>query len=428
MEKYELTAYLDIMPLAAELCKSSLIPANFKTPQNALYAIMYGRELGLSPIYSLNNISVINGKTGLSADALLAIAMANPEYFGSEVDATDTYCTFTIKRKKSNGVIDSRTVTFTLQQAEKAGLLAKEGSNYKKYPMRMLKARAQAYACRDLFSDVIANIYTPEELEEVASPIKPDYSVEDVEQPKEPNKIVIAEKYNLIKNWLYHDIPLVSSLKEAYLLRANTALSEKNLDALETIIKELKTRLEDMKNAKRANKPALAVPEPEPEKAPVIETPPEVVPDPQGIALIAVVKAMESLLNSGGYAVTHAKHSIASHLKIPEQENVSWQTMLYTSDVSADKLMEYARYLADAEEKLRKKSKKASQPPASPIPKSGLPFMNARENIMELMKDLPEAERTTIEDCLDAIKGEDPDSPEHQKLLSGVQQSADGAK
>ena len=187
--------------------------------------------------------------------------MANPEYFGSEVDATDTYCTFTIKRKKSNGVIDSRTVTFTLQQAEKAGLLAKEGSNYKKYPMRMLKARAQAYACRDLFSDVIANIYTPEELEEVAYPIKPDYSVEDVEQPKEPNKIVIAEKYNLIKNWLYHDIPLVSSLKEAYLLRANTALSEKNLDALETIIKELKTRLEDMKNAKRANKPALAVPD-----------------------------------------------------------------------------------------------------------------------------------------------------------------------
>jgi len=54
--------------------------------------------------------------------------------------------------------------------------------------------------------------------------------------------------------------------------------------------------------------------------------------------------------------------------------------------------------------------------------------MNARENIMELMKDLPEAERTTIEDCLDAIKGEDPDSPEHQRLLSGVQQSADGAK
>ena len=69
----DLSIYKELGPLADRFSKSSLVPAGFKKPEDALYAIALGHELGLSPIYSLNNIAVINGKPSLSADCKLAI-------------------------------------------------------------------------------------------------------------------------------------------------------------------------------------------------------------------------------------------------------------------------------------------------------------------------------------------------------------------
>ena len=66
-----------------------------------------------------------------------------------------------IGTRADNG--DTMTVTWTLDMADRAGLLNK--SNWKKYPEAMLWARAASQLCRMLFADCFAgNTYTPEEL------------------------------------------------------------------------------------------------------------------------------------------------------------------------------------------------------------------------------------------------------------------------
>jgi hypothetical protein len=163
MENEIVAAQYGLMELARELSKANMVPANFKRPEDCLFALMMGSEMGLKPIYSLNNIAVINGKPSLMSDALLAVCKANPEYGGMTISETPDSCTVTMKRNYSSGIQDTRTVTFTLADARRAGLV-KPGSNWEKYPARMLKARAQAFTCRDLFNDVLAGIYTPEEI------------------------------------------------------------------------------------------------------------------------------------------------------------------------------------------------------------------------------------------------------------------------
>src|SRR5690554_580595 len=122
--KNELEIYNETKKIAVELAKSTLIPSSFKNPADAWYAILYGRELGLGVIYSLNNMTVINGKTGMSADAMLGLCMKSPEFGGYSIDKeTDNICTVTMTRKFPNGTDLVRTVSFTIEEAKQAGLL-----------------------------------------------------------------------------------------------------------------------------------------------------------------------------------------------------------------------------------------------------------------------------------------------------------------
>jgi len=64
-------------------------------------------------------------------------------------------------KRSDNG--DEMSVTWTLEMAERAGLLNKQ--NWKKYPEAMLWARAASQLCRMLFADCFAGAtYTPEEI------------------------------------------------------------------------------------------------------------------------------------------------------------------------------------------------------------------------------------------------------------------------
>jgi hypothetical protein len=55
--------------------------------------------------------------------------------------------------------------TFSMQDAETAGLIAK-GGPWKQYPDRMLLMRARAFAFRDAFADVLRGIAVREEIED----------------------------------------------------------------------------------------------------------------------------------------------------------------------------------------------------------------------------------------------------------------------
>ncbi len=161
------------MDFAIMLSKSDLVPTDFKNkPGNILIAAQMGAELGLPPLRSLHNISVINGRAGIWGDTLLALIMIRPEFSGIEemFDEKTFTATCTLKRI-IKGKENTRTVSFSKQDAEKANLWSKKGP-WTNYPKRMCQVRARNFAIRDLFPDAMIGLTTREELM--------DYVIEDI--------------------------------------------------------------------------------------------------------------------------------------------------------------------------------------------------------------------------------------------------------
>lgn len=182
--------------MAQVLSQSGLLPSGLDTPQKVFVALEWGHELQLSPMVAVNNIAVINGKPTLSADIMAAVVKRSPEYGGIEwVKQTEQEAECKVKRILPNGQTEESTSRFTWQDAVKAGLANRDV--WKKYPRRMLKHRCQSYALRDMFPDLLAGIYTPEEMESVKEEAKEpeviNVTPEPVENEKPVEKVIAPE-------------------------------------------------------------------------------------------------------------------------------------------------------------------------------------------------------------------------------------------
>jgi hypothetical protein len=150
----------EAMEFAKIIASSDMVPKDYvNKPGNVLVAVQTGAELGLKPMQSLQGISVINGRPGIWGDAMWALVISHPEYEDSHEEKTDTGCTITLKRRGRSAVV----VTFTMEDAKKAGLAGKQGP-WQTAPKRMLQMRARAFAARDLFADALKGIKSIEEL------------------------------------------------------------------------------------------------------------------------------------------------------------------------------------------------------------------------------------------------------------------------
>ena len=172
--------------LAGFLAASELVPKAYRGKQaDVLVAIQFGLELGFLPMQSLQSIAVINGRPSIWGDGLLALILGSPLYKGHDEcfevagerrdgltaadlqqDDTTAVCTFW-RRDKAQPV----TRRFSIGQARKAGLLAKDGP-WQTYPDRQLAMRARGFAARDAFADVLRGIRAVEEARD--TPETPD--------------------------------------------------------------------------------------------------------------------------------------------------------------------------------------------------------------------------------------------------------------
>lgn len=166
------------LQMAGALAKSGLIPTGLNTPEKVFVALQWGHELGLSPMVAVNNVAVINGKPTLSADIMAAVVKRSPEYGGIKwIEMSETRAECEITRILPNGEKEVQKSSFSMQDAQNAGLAGRD--NWKKYPKRMLKHRCLSYGLKDMFPDILAGLYTPEEMESVSD--------EPKEEPKERN-------------------------------------------------------------------------------------------------------------------------------------------------------------------------------------------------------------------------------------------------
>lgn len=147
--------------------RSGMLPKGLTTPEAVLVLIETGDELGLQPMQALRSINVTNGRLMLSADIAVALCLKNPkcDYFIA-TNSDEKSCTFETSRE---GKVQS--LTYTLEQAKKAGLASRE--MWQKYPAEMLRARAKISLARLVFSDVLAGVYTEDEVSAESSHVAP---------------------------------------------------------------------------------------------------------------------------------------------------------------------------------------------------------------------------------------------------------------
>lgn len=128
--------------------RSGMFP-DIKLHEQALVKVMVGKEMGINPFQSLTGIHMVNGKPEISARLMSSLISRHPDYFYRVIKSTEEVCEIDFYDKK-NPASDKNhkigTVSFTMAEAQKAGLAGKD--NWKKYPADMLFARALSRGAR----------------------------------------------------------------------------------------------------------------------------------------------------------------------------------------------------------------------------------------------------------------------------------------
>lgn len=139
--------------IAGVLCSTEFVPKGLRGSVEATAAaILTGRELGLSPMNSLANIFVVQGRPAMYARAMVALVLSH----GHEIERTAATEQAVTVRARRKGSQNWQTFEWTIARAQKAGYAS--NALYGKDPIAMLTAKAQTEACRTMFADVLSGM------------------------------------------------------------------------------------------------------------------------------------------------------------------------------------------------------------------------------------------------------------------------------
>lgn len=139
--------------IAGVLCSTEFVPKGLRGSVEATAAaILTGRELGLSPMNSLANIFVVQGRPAMYARAMVALVLSH----GHEIERTAATEQAVTVRARRKGSQNWQTFEWTMARAQKAGYTS--NALYSKDPIAMLTAKAQTEACRTMFADVLSGM------------------------------------------------------------------------------------------------------------------------------------------------------------------------------------------------------------------------------------------------------------------------------
>ncbi|MFJ8146943.1 hypothetical protein ACIQ6R_17975 [Streptomyces sp. NPDC096048] len=189
------------------LANTPLLPDVYrKQPASVLWAMEYGRALGLDVVTTITTIHVIKGKPTQSADLMLGRARSA----GHRVRIKSDRERCVVRVQRADDPDDESEVEWTLDDAVTAGLctlrdgrpFARDDKNrpqaWEKYPRAMLRARAIAEAVRIACPEVLHGaIYTPEELGAVVDQEgQPVHVVERTDVPQMTEATVVQSTPN----------------------------------------------------------------------------------------------------------------------------------------------------------------------------------------------------------------------------------------
>lgn len=221
------TSQVDLskMETAFKLCgvlsKSDLVPRSYRNkPENVFLAYIAGQPFGWDVTMSMRSFHIIEGTPSLKPEIQLALV----RQAGHSVSVKSSSTEAVILIGQRSDTQDKAEVSYTLEDAKRAGLLGK--GNWKTYPEDMLFARCVSRLCRRLFQDVLLGCaYVPEELGAVESPDGDTVTVPAVQELNAP----VSDESTVQSD----EVVMVSGaqIKSIHTLKASLALTDEQYRA-----------------------------------------------------------------------------------------------------------------------------------------------------------------------------------------------------
>jgi len=131
---------------------------------DALAAVLVGKEMGIGPMEAINSLYLVNGQVAMSGKLMSALVHRAGHQI--RLDIKDKSVTAHAWRRDpyTKELVEVGSVQFSEADAKRAKLHEKD--TYKAYPKIMWAWRATTALCRFYFGDVVSGIsgYVPEEL------------------------------------------------------------------------------------------------------------------------------------------------------------------------------------------------------------------------------------------------------------------------
>jgi len=147
--------------MAKIVAGTEMVPPSLRDRPEAVFALaLYAEAVGIHPALAWQQVSFIQGKPVPSAELQRSLILAA----GHRLDVVEmSNERATVRGVRTDG--SELTVTFSLDDAKRAGLLDKSGNSWRHYPASMCLARATSQLARALFPDAIGGMsYLAEEL------------------------------------------------------------------------------------------------------------------------------------------------------------------------------------------------------------------------------------------------------------------------
>lgn len=163
-------AFDQALRVANMLSKSTLVPQNYQgKPQDCFIAVDMAARMNASPIFVMQNLSVVKGKPSWQGQACMAMINACGKFrdvkhvYTGKKGTDDRGCYVTAIRISDGEVVNGTEVTIALAKAE--GWTA--NPKWKNMPEQMLGYRAASFFARMYCPEALMGLQTYEEVEDI---------------------------------------------------------------------------------------------------------------------------------------------------------------------------------------------------------------------------------------------------------------------
>lgn len=165
----QVAAFELVQRRAKAFAESTLVPKEYqRNLANCVVAIEIADRVGYSPLMVMQNLYVVHGRPGWSAQYIIAAMNScgrfKPLDFDISGKGDDYGCVAWTEDKNGRRLESSR---ITIKMAKDEGWYDKNGSKWKTMPEQMLRYRSASFLGKIYAPDILMGLQTAEEIEDV---------------------------------------------------------------------------------------------------------------------------------------------------------------------------------------------------------------------------------------------------------------------